>query len=84
MPSGAGKTRTGWTHAVIGAAVAGVVAGALLGFVAAASGGPLGGGQLATIGPEPVLVGVAATATVVPGALLGAGVAAVLSRRRHP
>jgi hypothetical protein len=84
MPSGADKTRTGWTHAVIGAGVAGVVAGVLLGFVAAASGGPLGGGQLATIGPEPVLVGVAAIATVVPGALLGAAMAAVLSRRRHP
>lgn len=65
-----------------GALLAGVVAGALVGLAAAASGGSLGDGRLATIGPDPVLVAGSTIATVAPSALLVAVAAAALARRR--
>ncbi|MEU8187185.1 hypothetical protein AB0C00_07735, partial [Micromonospora carbonacea] len=46
--------------------------GLLLGVLAAVSGGPLGGGRLADIGPVGWQVAGAATAVVAAGALLGA------------
>ncbi|HLU32813.1 MAG TPA: DUF6350 family protein [Natronosporangium sp.] len=74
------RGRASWGRLMPGAVVAGVVAGLLLGAAALASRGPLGGGQLATLGPEPVPVALWACATVTVGALLG-GVAAALVRR---
>lgn len=65
-----------------GAVLAGVIAGVLVGSAAAVSGGPLGDGQLATIGPDPMLVAGATIATVAPSALLAAIGHAALPRRR--
>lgn len=65
-----------------GALLAGLVAGVLVGLTAAASGGPLGGGQLGSIGPDPVLVAGSTIATVAPGALLVAVASAALAGRR--
>ncbi|HSF27031.1 MAG TPA: DUF6350 family protein, partial [Actinomycetes bacterium] len=45
------RAQTGW------AAVAGVVSGMVLGVLAALSGGPVGGGRMATVGPSPWQVG---------------------------
>src|SRR5690606_15373473 len=68
------RTRDGrvrWPARLVAALAAGLVAGALLGVAAAASGGPLGAGQLATTGPVPWLVAAFGTALVTPGTLLG-------------
>ncbi|MEU5787830.1 DUF6350 family protein [Micromonospora purpureochromogenes] len=62
------------------AALAGPVVGLLAGLAAAASGGPLGGGRLAEIGPVPWQVAAVSTAVVTAGALLGAAAARVLAR----
>ncbi|MEH0828603.1 cell division protein PerM, partial [Micromonospora sp. CPCC 205714] len=62
------------------AARAGPVVGLLAGLAAAASGGPLGGGRLAEIGPVPWQVAAVSTAVVTIGALLGAAAAKVLAR----
>ncbi|TDB76564.1 DUF6350 family protein [Micromonospora sp. KC723] len=68
--------------ALLGPAVlAGPVAGLLVAMAAGASGGPLGGGRLAEIGPVPWQVGLVATAVVAVGALLGAAAGKLLSRR---
>jgi hypothetical protein len=72
----------GWGPAALGAVVSAVVGGALLGVVAAVSGGSLGGGQLATVGPDPWLVAGSATATLAAGAVVGAVAAAATGRRR--
>lgn len=69
---------------LLGAVVTGVVAGGLLGLVAAGSGGSLGDGRFATLGPDPLAVGVFSATTVTVGALLGAAAAAVLSHWRRP
>lgn len=79
MPVPAGAPA--WPRLAFGALVSGVVTGALLGLLAAGSGGPLGHGHLATLGPHPVLVGLFTTATVGAGALLGAATTAGLTRR---
>jgi hypothetical protein len=71
----------GWGPATLAAVVSGVVAGGLLGLVAAVSGGPLGGGRLATFGPDPLLVAGFAAVTVTAGAVLGAAAGAVTARR---
>jgi len=62
----------GWSGLLTGAAVAGPVAGVLLGVVAIASGGPLGAGRLAEIGPVGWQVALAATGVVTSGSLIGA------------
>lgn len=62
------------------AALAGPVVGLLAGLAAVASGGPLGGGRLAEIGPVPWQVAAVSTAVVTIGALLGAAAATVLAR----
>ena len=61
----------GWRPALLNAVVSGVVAAGLLGLMAVVSSGPLGGGQLAGIGPDPVLVAGSAALTVTAGAVLG-------------
>lgn len=71
-----------WPRLAGGALLAGLVAGALVGLAAAASGGALGGGQLATLGPDPLLVAGSTVATVAPSALVGAVASAALARRR--
>ena len=67
---------------LVGAVVAGVLAAALLGLAAVASGGPLGAGQLATTGPPAWQVALVAGALVTPGTLLGATVAGITVARR--
>lgn len=70
----------GWVRLAGGAVVSGVVGGLLLGVAAAASGGSLGGGHLAAMGPTPLLVGLFSVATLTVGALLGAGLTAGFAR----
>jgi hypothetical protein len=77
------RSAAGWVRLALGAAVSGVTAGVLLGLAAAGSGGSLGGGQLATFGPDPVLIAGVSAVTVAAGALLGAAATAVLTRRRE-
>ncbi|HEY8472544.1 MAG TPA: DUF6350 family protein [Natronosporangium sp.] len=79
-----GRGGTGWTRPLLGALVSGVVAGAALGLVAAASGGSVAAGRLAEFGPDPVLVAGFSTATVMAGALASAAATALLTRRRDP
>lgn len=74
----------GWGPAALGTVVSGVVAGGLLGLAAAASGGSLGGGQLASFGPDPLLVAGFSAATLTAGAVLGTAVTAVATYRRGP
>jgi hypothetical protein len=72
--------------AALGTVVAAVVAGGLLGLVAAVSGGPLGGGHLATVGPDPLLVAGSATGTLAAGVAVGVvigTVGAATARRRR-
>ncbi|WP_433300802.1 cell division protein PerM [Actinoplanes sp. CA-030573] len=52
--------------------LAGPAAGVVLAVLARASGGPLGDGRLATIGPDPWQVGLVATAVVAVSAAIGA------------
>jgi hypothetical protein len=68
--------------AALGTVVSGVVAGGLVGLSAAGSGGPLGAGQLATLGPDPLLVTGFAIGTVTAGAVLGAVARIAIARRR--
>lgn len=77
------RTAPGWTRPLLGAAVSSVVAGVLLGLVAAGSGGPLGGGRLAAFGPDPVPVAGLSTLTVLAGALLGVTTTVLYARRRE-
>ncbi|MFC8846973.1 MULTISPECIES: DUF6350 family protein [unclassified Micromonospora] len=66
------RAEVAWPALLVPAALAGPVAGLLLGALAAASGGPLGGGRLAEIGPVPWQVAGVGAAVVAAGALLGA------------
>lgn len=67
---------------LVGAALAGVITAVLLGLAAAASGGPLGTGQLAITGPQAWQMGTLGAALVTPGTLLGATVAGITVARR--
>ncbi|MFI7428651.1 DUF6350 family protein [Micromonospora sp. NPDC049836] len=78
--AGDGRTAPDWPPLLASAALAGPVAGLLLGAAAALSGGPLGGGRLAEIGPAPWLVAGVATLVVAAGALLGAAATRALTR----
>lgn len=62
----------GWRRLLGAAAVAGPVAGLLLGAVAAASGGALGAGRMAQLGPVAWQVGLMAAVVIAAGALAGA------------
>ncbi|SCG54491.1 cell division protein PerM [Micromonospora coxensis] len=79
-PAADDRAEPGWPALLGPAALAGPVVGLLAGLAAAASGGPLGGGRLAEIGPVPWQVGLVATAVVAVGALLGAAAGKVLAR----
>ncbi|PGH42723.1 hypothetical protein COO58_24005 [Micromonospora sp. WMMA1996] len=78
------RAEVGWAALLVPAALAGPVAGALLGLVAAASGGPLGGGRLAEIGPAPWPVAGVATLVIAVGAALGAAATRTLTRPTAP
>lgn len=78
---GLGRGSSGWTRPLLGAVVSGVVAGTVLGLVAAGSGGSIGGGRLAEFGPNAALVGGLSTVAVMAGALLGAVTTALLAHR---
>jgi hypothetical protein len=60
---------------IAAALVAGPVAGAVLGVLARVSGGPLGDGRLAQIGPSAWLVALVGAAVVAVSALIGASAA---------
>jgi hypothetical protein len=74
------RARGGWRVLLVPAVFAGPVAGVLLGVAAAISGGPLGGGRLAEIGPVWWQVAGVAAAVVAVGALLGAAATRILTR----
>lgn len=76
------RTVSSWLRIVSGVLVSAVVAGALLGGAAFASGGALGVAELAHLGPDPLLVAGFSAAAVAAGALVGAAASAVLVRRR--
>ncbi|WFE51855.1 DUF6350 family protein [Micromonospora sp. WMMD1155] len=69
-----------WAEVLTPAVLAGPVAGVLLGLAAAISGGPLGAGRLAQVGPVGWQVGGVATAVIAVGALLGAAATRALTR----
>lgn len=72
-----------WLGLLTAAATAGPVAGVALGLAALASGGPLGDGRLAQIGPVAWQVAAAATVLVTLGSLVGAAAGRVLVRPRR-
>ncbi|MET8044817.1 DUF6350 family protein [Micromonospora sp. NPDC005215] len=69
-----------WAEVLVPAALAGPVAGVLLGVAAAVSGGPLGAGRLVQVGPVGWQVGAVAAGVIAVGALLGAAATRVLNR----
>ncbi|MEU8258289.1 DUF6350 family protein [Micromonospora inaquosa] len=70
-----------WAELLAPAALAGPVAGVVLGAAAAVSGGPLGAGRLAQVGPVGWQVGAVAAAVIAAGALIGAAATRALTRR---
>ncbi|TDB72000.1 DUF6350 family protein [Micromonospora sp. KC721] len=80
-PTGEERAEPGWPALLGPAAFAGPVAGLLAALAAGLSGGPLGNGRLAEIGPVVWQVGLVATAVVTVGALLGAAAGKLLGRR---
>jgi hypothetical protein len=64
-----------WSRVTGAALVAGPVAGVVLGVLARVSGGPLGDGRMAQVGPSAWQVGLVATAVVAVAALVGAAAA---------
>jgi hypothetical protein len=64
-----------WSLVVGGGILAGPAAGLVLGVLGKLSGGPLGDGRLATIGPDPWQLGLVAAAVVGVSAALGAAAA---------
>jgi uncharacterized protein DUF6350 len=64
-----------WARVLGSGALAGPAAGVLMGVVCQASGGPLGDGRLATIGPDPWQVALVATAVVAVSVAIGAAAA---------
>ncbi|MEU1589377.1 DUF6350 family protein [Micromonospora sp. NPDC005710] len=69
-----------WAELLAPAALAGPIAGLVLGAAAAVSGGPLGAGRLAEVGPVGWQVGAVAAGVVAVGALLGAAATRALTR----
>ncbi|MFI6234582.1 DUF6350 family protein [Micromonospora sp. NPDC050784] len=69
-----------WAGLLAPAALAGPVAGVVLGAAAAVSGGPLGAGRLAQVGPVGWQVGAVAAGVIAVGALLGAAATRALAR----
>jgi len=62
--------------------VCGVVSGGLLALLAAASGGPLGDGRLAAVGPSPWQIGIVGALEIGVAAAVTAGVANLVKMRR--
>jgi hypothetical protein len=81
---GARRAAGGWPEIVGTAALAGTVGGLLLQMMALMSGGGLGSGRLAQLGPDDWRIGLYATALVSLGAALGACIAPMLSRPPQP
>ncbi|WP_406072778.1 DUF6350 family protein [Micromonospora sp. NBC_01638] len=73
-----------WAELLAPAALAGPVAGVLLGVAAAVSGGSLGAGRLAQVGPVGWQVGAVAAGVIAVGALLGAAATRMLTRAPAP
>jgi len=73
-----------WASTLLGAALAGPVAGALLGIAAYAAGGPLGAGRLATVGPSPWRVALVCGIEVLLFAVVGAALARILTPSDRP
>ncbi|SCL41003.1 hypothetical protein GA0074692_6091 [Micromonospora pallida] len=74
------RTPAAWGPLLGAAALAGPVAGLLVGTAAAVSGGPLGGGRLAEVGPLAWQVTAVATAVVAVGAVIGAAATRAFTR----
>jgi len=70
-----------WASTLLGAALAGPVAGGLLGVAAYAAGGPLGSGRLAAVGPSPWRVALVSAVEVTLFAVVGAASARILATR---
>jgi hypothetical protein len=70
-----------WAGVLVAALLAGPVAGVVLGVAALASGGALGAGHLAAMGPVAWQVAALSTALVTPGALVGAALASLTGIR---
>lgn len=70
----------GWGRILTGGVVTGTVAAGLLGLAVLASGGPLGDGDLAALGPAPVPVVALSMPALTASALLGGAAAAVVRR----
>jgi hypothetical protein len=70
-----------WSLVVGGGLLAGPAAGVLLWLLCRASGGPLGDGRLATIGPDPWQVALIATAVIGVSAAIGAAAARTFGPR---
>jgi hypothetical protein len=71
-----------WLPLLGAAALAGPAAGVLLGLVGWFSGGPLGSGRLAVIGPTGWTVGLVAAGVVALGAVIASAATRVLSAAR--
>ncbi|MGW3605239.1 cell division protein PerM [Micromonospora sp. NPDC005161] len=69
-----------WAQLLTPAALAGPVAGVLVGVAAEISGGPLGAGRLAQLGPVAWQVGLVTAGVIAVGALLGAAATRALTR----
>ncbi|GAB2599408.1 hypothetical protein Aab01nite_75780 [Paractinoplanes abujensis] len=67
-----GKGAPAWSLVIGSGLLAGPAAGVVLGLLAKVSGGPLGDGRLATVGPDPWAVGLVATAVLAVSVALGA------------
>ncbi|WP_250028517.1 cell division protein PerM [Paractinoplanes maris] len=71
----AGKPAPAWSLVLGGGLLAGPAAGVVLGLMTWFSGGPLGDGRMATIGPDPWPVGMVATVVLGVSAVIGAAAA---------
>jgi hypothetical protein len=77
---GRGRPAVRWLPLLAAAAVGGPVAGAVVGLAALASGGSLGGGRLAEVGPVGWQVAAVATVVVAVGAVIGAAATRAFAR----
>ncbi|WP_436523825.1 cell division protein PerM [Actinoplanes sp. HUAS TT8] len=82
--SAADAPEPAWSLLIGAGVLAGPVAGLLLGALAWCSGGPVGGGRLAEIGPEAVPVGLVAMIVAAISVIVGASAARIFSTPRRP
>ncbi len=82
--SGAEAPEPDWSLLIGAGLLAGPVAGLLLGSLAWCSGGPVGAGRLAEIGPAAGQVGLVATVVAAISVIVGASAARVFSTPRRP